>query len=90
MLVTFTDIADPATVREVSPDNLAASFGPGVSLRRITLGITKDRVTEGRVDKLLEWLAWSRERFLAAGGGETPLKMPNTVIGRTSFVRRES
>ena len=32
LLVTFTDINDPTTVQRVDPDNLAATFGPGVSL----------------------------------------------------------
>ncbi|UVC19411.1 hypothetical protein [Mesorhizobium onobrychidis] len=36
LLVTFTDIADPTTVRKVDPADLAETFGPGVSLRRVT------------------------------------------------------
>ena len=32
LLVTFADITDPTTVTRVDPANLAASFGPGVSL----------------------------------------------------------
>jgi hypothetical protein len=48
LLVTFTDIADPKTVTKVDPDNLAATFGPGVALKRITLEITDEKVTEGR------------------------------------------
>jgi hypothetical protein len=57
LLVTFTDIKDPKTVREVDPDNLAATFGPGVSLKRITLEITDETVTAGEVRKVLAWLA---------------------------------
>ncbi len=29
LMVTFADIADPASVILVNPDDLAASFGPG-------------------------------------------------------------
>lgn len=47
MLVTFRDIDDPTSVQAVEPANLAASFGPGVKLRRITLEITGDGVTSG-------------------------------------------
>jgi len=56
LLVAFTDINDPTTVRKVDPDNLAATFGPGVSLKRITLEITDEEVTKGKVDALLPWL----------------------------------
>jgi hypothetical protein len=56
LLVTFDDIADPATVKRVDPADLAASFGPGVSLKRITLTITDEPVTEGEVEKVLVWL----------------------------------
>lgn len=55
LIVTFTDINDPTTVRKVDPDNLAATFGPGVSLKRITLEITDEAVTEGAVEKVLPW-----------------------------------
>ena len=53
LLVTFTDITDPKTVQKVDPDNLAATFGPGVELKRITLEITDEPVTEGKVESLL-------------------------------------
>jgi hypothetical protein len=56
LLVTFTDITDPNSVREVDPDNLAATFGPGVSLKRITLEITDEPVTEGKIESVLGWL----------------------------------
>ena len=55
-LVTFTDITDPATVKKVDPDNLTAIFGPGVTLEAVTLEITHDRVTEGKVAQILPWL----------------------------------
>ncbi|MGX9120358.1 hypothetical protein ACWTU6_27390 [Mesorhizobium sp. BHbsci] len=56
LLVTFTDIADPKTVTKVDPDNLAATFGPGVALKRITLEITDEKVTERRITRLLPCL----------------------------------
>lgn len=55
-LVRFGDIADPKTVEEVDPANLAASFGPGVRLRRITLQLTDEAVTSG-IEGRLGWLA---------------------------------
>ena len=47
MLVRFGDIADPKSVARVDPNNLAASFGPGVKLARATIEITDDPVTIG-------------------------------------------
>lgn len=56
LMVTFDDIADPTTVREVDPGNLSASFGPGVRLKSLTLEVTKEPGTEGRVEEVLGWL----------------------------------
>lgn len=55
IMVRFRDVRDPKTVERVDPDNLAASFGQGVSLRRITVQITDDPVTTG-IEKRLVWL----------------------------------
>jgi hypothetical protein len=52
MLVTFTDITDPKSVQRVDPANLAASFGPGVKLKRIVVETTSERVTTGIGERL--------------------------------------
>jgi hypothetical protein len=44
-LVRFRDINDPHTLMRVSPYDLAASFGPGVKLKRVILQLTDDPVT---------------------------------------------
>lgn len=46
-LVTFADPADPRSIEQVVPTDLAATFGPGVRLKRITLAVTDDAVTTG-------------------------------------------
>ena len=51
LLVAFMDINNPNSVREVDPDNLAATFGPGGSLKRLTLEITDEPVTEGKIEQ---------------------------------------
>ena len=56
LLVTFGDIADPASVRLVDPDDLAASFGPGVRLKAVTLEVTDEAVTLGAVEGILRYL----------------------------------
>ena len=55
MMVTFANPADPVSVTKVDPDNLAASFGPGTRLHRITFQMTSDPVTSG-IDARLPWL----------------------------------
>jgi hypothetical protein len=55
LLVTFTDTNDPKSVQRVDPANLAASFGPGVRLKRIVVEVTDEAVTVG-IEKRLGWL----------------------------------
>ncbi len=62
-LVTFGDINDPASVRQVDPGDLAAAFGPGYSLQAITLEITADPVTEGKVEQVLGWWCEYRSKY---------------------------
>lgn len=56
-LVTFTDINDPASVRQVDPANLEAFFGPGFNLRRIVVEITGGPETDGAIESVLDWLS---------------------------------
>jgi hypothetical protein len=44
-LVRFKNISDPDTLVPVSPYDLAASFGPGVTLKRVILQLTDHPVT---------------------------------------------
>ncbi len=89
LLVTFDDINDPASVRRVDPNTLSASFGLGYRLNAITLSITDEPVTEGKVETVLGWLTWSREKLLAAGNGRNPVQLNigngMLALGRTDF-----
>ena len=51
-LVRFRDISDPKTIEVVDPADLAASFGPNIRLKSVTVQITDDPVTTG-IEKLL-------------------------------------
>ena len=55
MLVTFGDLADPTSVSEVDPDDMAASFGEGYAINRITVQLTDEPVTTG-IEERLGWL----------------------------------
>ncbi|MCB9709579.1 MAG: hypothetical protein H6749_00140 [Nitrospiraceae bacterium] len=90
LLVTFTDLTDPTTVKKVDPENLAATLGPGVSLKRITLEITDEPVTEGKIEQVLGW-------WLAQGTDRRdppPFHAPNNsprgyeTIGITKFIMK--
>lgn len=56
MLVSFTDINDPATVFLVSPDDIAASLGEEFALQGMDVEITWSAMTEGVVEQVLGWL----------------------------------
>ncbi len=56
LLVRFDELNDPASVKKVDPNNLAASFGEGFKLKRITVEVTSENVTKGIVLQILPWL----------------------------------
>lgn len=55
MLVRFRDLADPKSVEQVDPADLARSFGPGYRLASLTVQVTEEPVTRG-IEKRLAWL----------------------------------
>lgn len=57
MLVTFTDINDPKSVKEVKPGKLAEVFGAGYALKSVTVEITDEVVSKGLNSAVLPWLA---------------------------------
>ncbi|MHA6317625.1 hypothetical protein ACXYN8_08195 [Altererythrobacter sp. CAU 1778] len=63
MLVTFADERDPKSIARVDPDDLSASFGVGVKLRRITVALTSDPVTT-EIERRLEWLPNYHDKLL--------------------------
>lgn len=86
-LVTFDDINNPETVREVDPDDLAATFGSGVSLSGLTLEITEDAITEGRLRSILKWLGPDPEPHLVPGDGRTTTAPLAMRINVGDFIR---
>lgn len=86
-LVTFTDISDPATVKKLDPQDLAATFGPGVEIKRVTLRITNETATEGRVEEALAWwcdLRAARARLSRRTGPISDTELSNN-LGTGSF-----
>ena len=91
MLVTFDDITKPETMRRVNPEHLAAVFGEGVRLKAVTLEITEESVTEGRVDSLLKW-SWPYPEPSLATREEPPVPVDEAPFYRRvhmgDFIRR--
>ena len=55
LLVRFRDLDQPESVEAVAPDALEEAFGSGVKLKRITVQITDEPVTND-IKKRLPWL----------------------------------
>lgn len=93
LLVTFTDINDPTSVIEVNPNDLVASFGPDYSLRTITLEITDEVMTEGKVEKALKWIVNHKLRLkspslrLGAGSHAVSDILPEEELRKSDFIR---
>ena len=80
MLVTFDDITKPETGRKVDPEDLAAVCGEGVRLKAVTLEITDEAVTEGRVERVLGWL--DDPRYIKnPGWAALPVSVQDAIMG---------
>ena len=60
-LVTFANLADPASVKRVDPDKLAATFGEGFNLKCIAVQMTDDPLTTG-IERRFSWMNSYRDR----------------------------
>ncbi|MEM7702652.1 MAG: hypothetical protein AAF251_11995 [Pseudomonadota bacterium] len=72
IVVTFADEADPTSMVRVDPDDLSASFGEGVSLKRLTAELTNDDVTTG----ITERLGWVGQSFKNYQREDFPSSIP--------------
>jgi hypothetical protein len=55
VLATFQNVDEPNSVRRIDPNDLAASLGPGVHWRSMTIETTNEPITTG-IEKKLPWL----------------------------------
>ncbi|WEZ84065.1 hypothetical protein P6U16_04945 [Rhizobium sp. 32-5/1] len=88
LLVTFGDIKDPASVKKVDPADLGASFGPGYRLNSITVSVTDEPVTEGKVEAVLGWLSDDPEPKLSPASGRTTNIPFSRRVSHGDFIRR--
>ena len=69
-MVTFGDVTDSTSVVAVDPEDLAATFGPGFALERITVAATKDPISPATIRSLLTWLSDYPEPLLCPPSDE--------------------
>jgi hypothetical protein len=55
LMATFGNLADPKSIKQVFPNDLAAAFGAGYRLKTVTLEIVDESVTSGKIDELIPW-----------------------------------
>ena len=90
MMVTFEDIADPSSVKQVNPNNLEGTFGPGYKLKSITLEITDEPVTAGKVEAVLGWFYDVNRVVPKANLDEYRRKYGQSVPGKGDFISYKS
>jgi hypothetical protein len=66
-LITFADQKNSTTAQSVDPAHLDATFGPGYSLKRITIDVVARPITDD-IRQRLPWLTDIRERQLDSSG----------------------
>ncbi len=87
MLVTFDDIKDSASVKQVDPDDLASSFGTGYAIKRIIIELTDDPVTTG-IEKKLRWWASNKGSMVEITKDRNMSNMlPAELLGKHDFKR---
>lgn len=98
VLATFSDPADPGTMRTVPPDQLEAAFGPGYRLHGVSAevvangywpldfgGALGEPVTRG-IEARLPWV--SRPDAATAALAAADLKSTGTIDAREVFTRK--
>jgi hypothetical protein len=85
LLVNFTDINGPKTVKEVKPGQMSEAFGTGYSLKSITLEITTEPVTRGAIQKIAHWV--EQENPIFVNWQSFPAGHPLRSLNKTSFAR---
>jgi len=91
MLVAFKDLSVPESVVEVPPDDLESVFGAGYSIESMTLEITRDPITTGRVVSVLPWLPKLDRAFTNVEGAAmiSASSPPIDFVSRRDFIRNK-
>ncbi|MCY1126954.1 hypothetical protein OU426_08815 [Frigidibacter sp. RF13] len=85
LMVTFADLTDPTSVALIDPADLAASFGAEVMLKSVTLEVTGEPATKGRVEALLNWIGQYPETRLIRNAAPTDFS-PEAQLDQGMFI----
>ncbi len=93
-MVTFKDVKNPTTVELVDPANIAAAFNDGFSLSRVTIQVTEEPLTKGRVVAALNSAffrdgAAMRKAALSRGSNDKYFEFLAAELTRNKFIREE-
>ncbi len=83
VMATFSDLNDPASIKQVEPGDLSATFGPNVYLVSLTVSKTWEQPTPGMNEQLLPWIHQVHGYF--TGDGAKDYSKFSTVIDASSF-----
>lgn len=91
-LVFFSDIADPASVTLVDPDDLSASLGTGFEFEGMEVNLTWARRTKGGVDRVLgadffRFWAMNHKAALKRGLSDPFFASLSSEMNRDQFIR---
>jgi hypothetical protein len=87
--VAFADVKDPRSVKVLAPDDFGSLFGQGVSLRSVTLEITKEEVTDGKIIALLPWLPGWKDLLIPVPQKPDDAYTPEERVRRMNFKREK-
>lgn len=82
-LVTFTRISDPNTFRVIDPRHMFSALGSGYKLISMTVEMTDEPPSHGRIEAVLPWLAASPPNLLE--DAEVANRLPG--MSKVMFVR---
>jgi hypothetical protein len=85
MLVWFSDIRDPKTVKAVKPDDFEETFGSGTRLRRVTVQITDDPVIQEISARFPWWKEYLNKNFDGSSSASQPVSTENIAEQLTSL-----
>jgi hypothetical protein len=86
LMATFGNLADPKSIKQVFPNDLAVAFGSGYRLKSVKLEIVGGPTTWGENEKILTWLSGMKGNI---GKGENlPYGHFRNKISAWSFLRK--
>ena len=85
LMVRFKNPADPFSVTQVDPANLSAEMGAAISLLSVDMQKSDERVTFGKVEKIIPWIADPKFSFYRSST-ENPL---SEILTTKAFISKD-